>query len=215
MFLKDFCAKKEFEKYLTALDRMVYSNEFYIVNSLLHLANSLQCDFEDEYKMLVMKYLLQLADRANSYRNNVGDTLYKDKILNNVYTSVMKLKSALYASGQNNEKLTLCISKFIAIIGVGRPFVNVGIGCDEIAPFDRLSKQEHYLENQKIKLKYHDWNIRACDYEGNFIKIHRSDSIKYGFRLRSKIRELLDTTDKNKKNYLFSLFKLEYVLIDQ
>ncbi|CAI2381037.1 unnamed protein product [Moneuplotes crassus] len=227
-FLLLDCFRKvtHFEPMLERLSARLYNNENSTKESLSACANSLHYEFNNDHKLLTLKYLNQCIE--NSQRPNrastkgffgrvtesINEALEDPEVLKIIYDNVIKLKLKISIFPEDYNFLSRACSKFIASVGVGKPFITEGAS-DKSRAKPRPTEQELICIFKKKELNLEEWSSDACVVDIDDIKISRSNSIMVAKNLYFRLKEFLMNTSNPLKPYLYSCWRIEYAILDQ
>jgi hypothetical protein len=132
LFLSHFAAHSQFSPILALLKNAIYPDEATTESSLYHLADCLHYEYNTAFKVLTLKYFLQL----------ISTSPFSPHLLSYTYTSVLKLP-------HKTPQLSTLIAKFAATVGLtAQPHPS------SLSP--RLSPEE--LDQQsKSKKDFEEW----------------------------------------------------------
>ena len=213
LLIKTIRTISEFKDVIKIIEDTLYSNEETAEKSIIELSNSLNKEYNWDHKLHNLKYLNQLIEKNDWINPLAKEAIQKEDVLKIVYENVMKLKSNLNNDIEDIHLLSLWWAKFIAAIGIGKPFVSEGnIHKQRKANkfiFNELSEEE----DSKKDTKYLEWDENACDFKEEII-VNREDAIIMGTRVHRRLLEFIKTTSNPLKPYFYSRWRLEYEILN-
>ena len=126
LFLKAFRSIPEYSTILKSLELKLYKDASATRRSIIELANCLHYEYNNDHKLLCLKFINQLIDKTSTSNSAVKSEMHREQILKYVYESVMKLKTKLKSDIEDTHLLNLYWAKFIASIGIGKTFISEG-----------------------------------------------------------------------------------------
>ena len=211
LFLKTFRSIPEYSNVLQNIEKKVYKDSTTTRRWIVELANWLHYEYNNDHKLLWLKYINQLIDRTSFSTSIAKEEIHREYILKYVYESVMKLKTKLNSEIEDTHLLNLYWAKFIASIGIGKTFVSEGTYLKPRTT-NKLTPLELKEDELRKDTKYLEWINNTWEYDEE-IKINREEAVTIGARIHLRLIAFIMTTSNPLKPYLYSWWRLEYEIL--